>query len=286
MTRRNRRTIKNINLEQKEIVSKNNPQNYPHVKFISECLDNTDLYKNFKRNKDYRKILEHVSYKLSIEYITCLKQEFSSYLSNIDWESIKRNDMFGNPITYDYRIFLQDIVKLESYIFSPTIFRYVHTGLRILKYIQEKNLTNVKIIEIGGGYGGQLYIINILTKLFDLTIKEWTIVDLDIITKHQDKYLRDLNVKNFSTITYNDVRDRRTSIENYDLLVSSYGLSELNEEIKNLYIELIAKKCDNFYLIWNSKTIHDFFTGENFSHEIEKPLTGPFNKIVFNNKLY
>jgi hypothetical protein len=279
----NRRRV----VSKKEVISedkpKDNPQNYSHVKVITRCLNDTDLYKNFKRHSDYMNVLEHVSYNLGIGYITCLRQEFSSCFCIIDWVAIKRNDMIGNPITYDFRQYLQDIIKLESYIFSPTIFRYIYTGLKILKHIQSKNLTNVKVIEIGGGYGGQLYIINILANLFNITITEWTLVDLDVITKHQDKYLRDLNVKNFNTISYNDIRDNRKSIDNYDLLVSSYGLSELNEEIKNLYVELIAKKCDNFYLNWNSKTIHNFFTGEKFVHEIEKPLSGNNNKIVYNN---
>ena len=57
---------------------------------------------NFKSNKKYTGILEHVSHELGLKYLNLIENEYS----NIDFtniiEFIKINDYYGNPIKYNY----------------------------------------------------------------------------------------------------------------------------------------------------------------------------------------
>ena len=57
---------------------------------------------NFKSNKEYNGILEHVSRELGLKYLNLIENEFY----NIDFKNISEfieiNDHYGNPIKYNY----------------------------------------------------------------------------------------------------------------------------------------------------------------------------------------
>ena len=64
---------------------------------------------------------------------------------------MKKNDLanyravFREPLKYNYKDFGTC---------SPTNLRYIYQSMLILKFMKEKLLNNVNVIEIGGGYGG------------------------------------------------------------------------------------------------------------------------------------
>jgi len=252
------------------------PQNYSHVQCAHECLTSDEVYKTFKRDTRYTEVLEHVSPDLGLKYLTLIKREFPEIFDQLDWEVLHKNDCIGNPHTHNYENFL----TCPNPNFSPSNFRYVHTGLRILQYLKEGNLSSPRIVEIGGGYGGQLYIINALSKHFDINIEQWFLIDLKTIALHQEKYLKDMGVNNFECCSFEDIRDGVKECESHDLLVSNYALAEVSKDIQDMYIEKVAPKCSNYFVIWNTPQIHPYFSSPRFTHSSEGVSSGPHNKLI------
>lgn len=233
----------------------------------NEILKNIDeVYLSFKKNPHYIKILEHVSFDLGIQYKQLIESEFnidSKYFLNL----IEKNDEIGSP----NKKLIDDIFT------SPTNFRYIYHALlinsKLEKWFFKKNL---KIIEIGGGYGGLCFYIKNIIKNFEI---EYSIIDLANANNLQSKYLKDVNVNcdlySFENI---DVVDK-----NFDLVISNYCLSEIGLANRFSYLNKIVAKCDKEFYVWNSLS----FEGLNLDKyviEEEKPQTnsrGKFNKFLY-----
>jgi len=251
-------------------------------KYIAHCkkiLTNDTLFNNFKCNKDYTYMLEHVTKLLGKKYVTCLLTKYQSILGNLNWKLLSKNDEIGNPIKFEYRG-LHKYTEKNSY-FSPTTLRYIYIGLEILSYIKTlSNLVDKKlnILEIGGGYGGQCYILHCLAKQFNVNINSYTIIDLKYPCLIQNKYLIKLHLKEVNCFTIDDYIDKK-----FDFLISNYALSELSEPYQNLYINKIVKSIMHGFLIWNRLKIHNYFNKYNYNNiKIlpEIPQSGKINKYI------
>jgi len=253
---------------------------YSHVQCVEACMNNEMAYSQFKRDRKYNEILEHVSAEQGIQYLRCTQEQFPQLFNQIDWLQIQQSDRIGNPVRHNYQDFLTG-ANLKDYEFSPSIFRYVYFGLLILQHLKKANLFTPRIVEIGGGYGGQLYIINILADLFGIEIAEYLLVDLNSVVRHQEKYLNDMGVSNFQPCSFENVRDNIYDFKSHDLLVSNYALGEFSENIQNMYIEKVVKKCKHCFVVWNTPQINAYFTSPNFYICDEKPQTnGGVNKLI------
>ena len=186
-------------------------QIYPN--FCIKASTDLSVFSNFRRNNHYRKILEHTSYEDGIDYlieISKSKIEIEKHL-----KQFKQNDLWGNPELYDY----PKIGKI-----SPSTLRYlkVFTDLMLIF----KKLDELKICEIGVGYGGQCRIINCAT-----SPSEYVLVDIKPALMLTQCYLD--NYILHSVIKYKTMNE--LEIKDYDLVISNYAFTELPRDIQDVY---------------------------------------------------
>ena len=236
---------------------------YPNV--CKNAVENDDIFNTFKNIPAYTEILEHVTEQQGLEYIKIIKRDNNHLFEKI--KNFTENDKYGNPKKYPY-----DGIGVVS----PSTLRYIKVLSDLLKIF--KDLNGYKIIEIGGGYGGQCKIIS------DYFIfLEYYIVDLLYPLKLTEKYLNKLNVKNFKILTMEDLHN-----EEYDLVISNYAFTELNKNIQDIYTEKIIKKSKHAYITCNviggidTYSVNELF---NLNDKInilnEEPLTHKNNFILY-----
>ena len=97
--------------------------------FVNLCLNNEELFKNFKQNNIYKHILEHVSKEIGSEYLKIIREQTPSVIKNID--KVKINDLVGGSNLVDY--------KDVGYV-SPSSLRYAKVLSDILVLFKKKNL--------------------------------------------------------------------------------------------------------------------------------------------------
>ena len=247
-----------------------------YLEFCNKASNEIDIFKNFKRNKIYNSILEHCSQKQGLEYLKyIIKQNLSfkgikkllflyTYL-----EFFKENDKFGNPKIYKY--------PFLGYI-SPSTIRYINVLMELEKDFG--SLNDLKICEIGGGYGGQYKIIDSFFR-----IKRYTIIDLKPVLRLTEKYLSNYTLNSKIDLLSPD----QLTKSSYDLVISNYAFSELNRATQDQYIDKVISSTKRGYFIYNNITpdyyktynVHQF--SKFFTESIitlEKPQTGEDNKIL------
>ena len=238
---------------------------------ISSLIKNSDSLSNFRRNFNYRLILEHVSYWQGLSY-----QKRISELGCVENNQIVKlasSDDFGSPRKYKYK----DIGWI-----SPTLLRYISVYSEIEKTIGFSEIKSV--VEIGIGYGGQARVINHLSR-----IQEYTLYDLPSVQELALKFLRETN-PGFSPTCLNI---RKLEQSGYDLVISNYAISELPGNVQAEYLEKILKPSKHIYLIMNSgasnktgrskgKLSQAYFLDSlpGLKVQAESPLTGPDNYVM------
>jgi hypothetical protein len=231
----------------------------PYSNFLSNTND------SFKSNSNFTYVLEHLPANDGLKYKKLIKQEFDQDLE-FYINLIEANDAIGKPIKNE----------IDGYHLSPSNLRYIYHALFIKSKIQKWfNKTNLKIIEIGGGYGGLwFYLKNIIN---DIQI-DYSIIDLPNVNQLQKNFCNkmNLNVKIVSCFDINDIN------ENYDLLISNYCISEVGIDNRLEYLNKIATKCDKKFYIWNSKSFEGLNL-EEYTIEDERPQTNfeGNNKFIY-----
>ena len=252
--------------------------------FLGFCLRavaDDKLFNNFKRNKIYNDILEHVSFHQGYQYLKYIvKRNYGlrgiikllKYYINL--KKFKKNDIIGNPRVYKYPI--------VGYI-SPTTLRYISIMLELEDYFG--SLEGLNICEIGGGYGGQYKIIDSYFK-----INTYTIIDLEPVLLLTKKFLSNYKLNsNIKFVKPNDLVNN-----NFDLMISNYAFSELNRFSQDLYINKVIKFSNCGFMIYNDITPVNFnsYTAQDIVNMLddaflipEKPKTGEnISKIIWGKK--
>ena len=143
------------------LTSATHPSPYPA--FCRRAARDDATFAQFKREPAYVKVLEH---------LTCDQGE--RYLSRLLVQSpelepllplFQSNDRLGGPRTCDYG---------RWGMFSPTTLRYAKVLSDLLTLFGP--LDGLRIVEIGGGYGGQCLVTSLAAKP-----KSYTLVDLDAV---------------------------------------------------------------------------------------------------------
>jgi hypothetical protein len=188
------------------------------------------LFGKFRSARVMFEALDHVSldygnsYLIEILKIRSWTKEFTQVIEKID--------SLGSPKKY----------KFGHYgVFSPTLLRYLKVHLDLEKYFG--SLHNLKIVEIGVGFGGQAS----LTSLLDQP-KSYSFCDIPPVLKLVEKFIESLSVP--GQFMYID--GRNPSRVNSDLVISNYAFSELSLDVQNLYIENVISNSSRGYLTWNS----------------------------------
>lgn len=242
-----------------------------YTDYIKQFIDNEISQWNFKSNTRYSAILEHISKNQGDDYLFEITKRFGYFYNthkNLLIDLCKINDSCGVPTKYDFLHFSDC---------SPTNLRYILHSLLILTYINECNLNNIDIIEIGGGYGGLCFFIFKLSHLFNIQIKSYSIFDLKEPLLLQEKYLENINIKNVNFMTLDNLQN----INQNSFLISNYAYSEISLDLQNKYTEkLLNPFVSHGFLTWNFIELYPFIENKTITKEIEYPLTGNGNLYI------
>lgn len=202
-----------------------------YVLAVNQALRNQKSFDNFKRSYSYRDILEHVSKEHGAGYLKILESRNDEVLA-LGLDSVLKTDTIGNPIKYKYHNY--------KCLLSPTTLRYLKVASD-LQILFGSNLG--KVAEIGCGYGGQTLVND---QILDITLAK--LFDLAIVNKLIDRYL-DAHILRgaYSTTVIN-----KEEPDDYDLVVSNYGFSELPKKVQLTYIKKVISKAKCGYLTMNS----------------------------------
>lgn len=228
------------------------------IKYLEICrqaVKDEEVFKTFKSHPDYTTVLEHCSKKIGQSYLDVITKKYPFFFSS----NCKHfeNDQYGLPQTELYNVH-GGFVRC-----SPSTLQYVGVLCNLIDLCRD--LDNFKILEIGGGYGGQC---KVITDAFQVT--NYHIIDLFEPSMLQAKYLDKLNVKNVMTYVDPEFASR----QDYDLIISNYALSEILEPLQTQYVEELCLKAKYGYLTCNTKfeaqvLIKDKFPTFTISPDIE-----------------
>lgn len=194
--------------------------------YLDACKDATTDLSNFKRDPRYTSILEHTSYKQGLEYLQVIKKDNPKLLK---FPGIFDGDSIGNPVTHNF----------EGIDCSATTLQYIAVLSNLIKNFG--HLKGKSIVEIGGGYGGQCQVIQTAYE-----VGSYKIVDLEQACLLQNKYLFNFRVEVSCTWDMPDIND-------YDLCISNYALSEIKDPLQKKYVNNICKRSTNGYVTCNGE---------------------------------
>jgi putative sugar O-methyltransferase len=202
---------------------------------LKASLDNS-LFKDFRRNEIYNMALEHDSFEQGLEYLEAIRKSSSNVLQKLD--EILQNDRLGNPKLFEY----EGIGMV-----APPTLRY----LKILADLESNfgSLNNLRICEIGVGYGGLCRMINSYFQ-----VETYALIDLKPVLMLAQKYL-DHYVLN-TTLSYKTMYELPK--DSYDLVISNYAFTELRREIQDIYLEKIILSSTRGYITYNEINPEDF----------------------------
>jgi putative sugar O-methyltransferase len=137
----------------------------------------------------------------------------------------------GKPRTF----YFEEIGRI-----SPTTLRYIAVATDIRREFGNSNLK--RIVEIGGGYGGQAAILRRLNMW-----EEYFIFDLPEVQVLIQRYLSFIGIGmiDFPKISTLDSYE-------YDLVISNYAFSELPRKIQDIYLEKVILKARRGFMLMNS----------------------------------
>ena len=200
--------------------------------FCKKVIQDPEAYANFRNHKICKEIVDTVTQKQGQQYLQYIINTYPYLLEKMN--SFQENDKIGNPLTYPF---------LSQYIICPTTLRYMKIAGDIISLL-DSTPTPIKIVEIGGGYGGQCKI------LFELLpISEYIIIDLPEVLELTKKYLQSFNIP-LHCITFLSPEQLKEKI-NCDLLISNYAFSECAKKTQLFYMEKILNHAQHGYMICN-----------------------------------
>lgn len=241
--------------------------------YITSIINQDVDYMEFKRNYHYTGILENLTYEFGKQYLDVIIEKYNQFFEmnkTLLYDLCCTNDSVGNPIKYQFP-------KLNDINCSAYNFRYILHSLMILNYLKELNLSEVNIIEIGGGYGGLCFYLYNLCEFFNIKINSYSIFDLDIVTKLQNKVLNKiLTGKSINYMTLNNYDENKLKVNSF--LISNYGYDEIGSILKTQYKEnIIYKYCQNGFLTYNMAFAeNDDLLEKTKKSEIEYPQTNSY----------
>lgn len=230
--------------------------------FCYKAATDSETFNHFRRNPDYRAILEHVTEQQGREYLELIKQKRPVLTDFL------QNDEIGDPILYNY----------DGIMISPTTLRYI----KVLNDLCDHfiSLRGMKICEIGVGYGGQCRIIH-----STFNVDSYTLVDIAPALMLAKRYLDSFpinGVLSFKTMSELDFSE-------YDLVISNYAFSELPGQIQDIYFNKVIRTSYHGYMIFNDINPEDFESYKvsdmvSLIPELkvlpEEPLTHPKNQLL------
>ena len=219
-----------------------------YQKFVNDVLINSDF--NFKSNRSYNSILEHVSKEQGESYIIHIKEHIDQHFpSKITTDKIRSfleiNDHIGGPVK---ETFTYDGELIET---SPTSLRYVLHALLILSHL--RRCPTAKIVEVGCGYGGLFLAINFFSDILKMTIDKYYFVDLPEICSLISKYLTLNNAHIHINYSVHSAYNYGADINDGDLyFISNYCFTEIDKEHRDKYISTLLPRVSHGFITWQT----------------------------------
>lgn len=199
----------------------------PYLTICLKAASTPYYFQNFRSLPEYTHAVEISNGKPFAEYL--LDQASERTWAKLG--SFKRLESFGNPRTAYYP-------NLGN--FSATTLRYILIADEINKFFSLPE--GAKIVEIGGGFGGQSYILSQVA-----SIDTYYIYDLPEPRALIEKMMGALAVNHVICLP----TDAEVPEEHIDLLISNYSFSECDKDVQMDYFERALKKADRGYMIYN-----------------------------------
>lgn len=240
------------------------------LEFTAACAEAAeDPSKPFRRDRRITRVLEHITEQQGaayLEVVAAQTPEFAVYK-----DVFARNDLLGSPVVYDYG----DFGNL-----SPNTCRYLKVlSDLVVMFPDIIQATELDVVEIGGGYGGQARIIACWFRL-----SSYTIIDLPEALRLQRSYLQDLCPD--LPVVYRR-HDECEDFVGANLAISNYAISECRRPYARRYVETVLNKCDDGYLTGNyvnssCPTMGDFLAwlDKDCQIDVEKPKTAARNYLL------
>ena len=211
-----------------------------YLETCRSAVEDDEIFAKFKSIQGYKNILEHVTPRQGAEYLqVAMEMAGDALLENL--EMFKKNDIIGTPDKFSYP---------ETGKISPTTIRYIKNVFEMATLLGESSIS--RIVEVGGGYGGLCKTLSVVCD-FD----EYVLIDLPEAVGVQEKYL-----KNFPEL-YEKCKfigcDDVEKIENIDLFISNYALSECEYDVQSNYYDKLIKNSKFAYIIYNLVNFNDFY---------------------------
>lgn len=222
-------------------------------------------FKQFRNQKEYTEVLEHVSDVHGREYFRLLSPARQSIAC---LREAAKNDEIGSPRT----------MQLDSgLMISPTTLRYLKVADDLERYFGK--LDSMRIVEIGVGYGGQCRIIDSLFK-----VKSYTLVDLKPVLELAEHFLSHFPLQ--LTVQFRTMNELMP--QDYDLAISNYAFTELSRRLQEAYCVRALDRSSRGYITYNDIAPASYNTmtadelRDRFGAQVmpEEPLTHPRNKII------
>lgn len=191
------------------------------LKDYLEACKTADL-KTFKRDIRLNRIFEHSTVEQGQAYLNHILKVNPRLLDNVF-----TNDLIGNPVMYDWG---------NGLYMSPSTLQYIAVLANLIELCG--SLDGLRIVEVGGGYGGQCK-----TVLDVYPHAHCEIIDLPEACELQRRYLG----VNTDVICIDTIPTAK-----FDLFISNYALSEIPDNEK--YIEL-ASRCKHGYITCNTDMV-------------------------------
>jgi hypothetical protein len=119
--------------------------------------------------------------------------------------------------------------------------RYLKVYIDLKKYFE--NLGQLKIVEIGVGFGGQSSLISLIEGPVSYIFYDIPPV-LDLTKKFIDRMQL--------TGHFEFIDGRNPKPSRPDLVISNYAFSELNRELQEIYLKNVIRYSPRGYITWNS----------------------------------
>lgn len=184
--------------------------------YLQACKD-ADL-SNFKQDRRLTKIFEHATIAQAFDYLQLIERQTPNL-----FENKFTNDNYGSP----------DIKNFHGRKYSPSTIQYIGVLSNLIYHFG--TLSDLRIVEIGGGYGGQC---RTIMDVFEPAC--YHIIDLPEVCKLQRRYCK---AECFSAPTK----------QQYDLCISNYALSEINNN--ETYINDVVLKSKHGYITCNTNFV-------------------------------
>jgi hypothetical protein len=200
-----------------------------YTAICSAAAARDDVFRSFKREPAYRRVLEHVTPDQGLEYLRELVRCYPFLEQRLD--EFRVNDALGAPLAHDYG------PPIGTW--SPTTLRYAKVAGDLVTMFGP--LEGADIVEIGAGYGGQCLVLSRLVRW-----RSYTIYDLPAAQALQRRYLAAFGVPAVSFEPFDPLRARDS-----DLAISNYAFSECERRIQDRYIEQLLRRARWGYLTCN-----------------------------------